>query len=207
MAPQLFQTLINLINGYRPTSIRETRRLKKYLLTCAEDMEANVVFLKHERLAAFMQKRAAERLHQQMLISAASLKEVQAAFDTDWVTRQAWTVTVAERHTQGAAGASFVTISSSKASSPTEKSIKRKHDAEEAEHEAKRQGFNSDGFGSQGFQYPEEFSDENSVNGNDENAAIKDGPEDLPLPAAPAAAAAMPAAYNPIWDVDAYVPY
>ena len=166
MAPQLFQTLINLINGYRPTSIRETWRLKKYL---AEDMEANVVFLKHERLAAFMQKRAAERLRQQMLISAASLEEVQAAFDTDWIARQAWTVTVAELHKQAAAGASLVTISSSEASSPTKKSMKRKHKAEEADHEAKRLGFNSDGFGSHGFQYPES---ENSVNG-DENAANK----------------------------------
>ena len=93
MAPQLFQTLINLVNGYRPTSIRETRRPKKYLLTCAEDMEANVVFLKHERLL-----RRAKRLRQQMLISATSLEEVQAAFDTDWVACQAWTVTVAELH-------------------------------------------------------------------------------------------------------------
>ena len=83
MVPQLFQTLINLINGYRPTSIRETRRLKKYLLTCAEDMEANVVFLKHERLATFVQKSTTERLRQQMLISATSLEEVQAAFDTN----------------------------------------------------------------------------------------------------------------------------
>ena len=65
--------------------------------------------------------------------------------------------------------------------------MKRRRAAELADEDARRLGFDSDGFGSHCFSY--EFSDENSVN---------QGP-DQRVPAAPAApaalAAAMPAAY------------
>ena len=85
-----------------------------------------------------------------MLIEAETLPEVQAARNSALLAHRASEVTVAQLGAEDATQASFVTISSTQ-DTPTELSMKRKREADLAGAEAKRLGYNSDGFGTQGF--------------------------------------------------------
>ena len=59
--------------------------------------------------------------------------------------------------------------------------MKRKREADLAGAEAKRLGYNSDGFGTQGFPWPNEFSDGESVNGPpSDDDDVDDDAGDLP---------------------------
>ena len=182
MAPHLYQTLVQCMRGYRLSPIRESRRLTQLLRESAKDLDMHVVFLKHERLAAFLQNCAAARLQRHMLMNAETLPEVHVARDANLLAHGAWEVTVAQLEAEAATNASFVTISSTE-DSQTENSMKRKREAEAADAEAKRLGFNSDEFGSNGFPRPHEFADESvnapaGDNGDDDD----DAPGDLPSP-------------------------
>ena len=138
------------MHGYRPDSIRESRRLAKMLRTAAENLDMYVVFLKHERLAAFLQNPAADRFQLQMLIESETLPEVQTARNSAPLAQRAWEVTVARLGAQDATNASFVTISSTE-DLPTKLSTERKREADLAGAKANRLGYNGDGYGSQGF--------------------------------------------------------
>ena len=98
------------MHGYRPDSILESWRLSSMLRTAVNGLDMQVVFLKHERLAAFLQNRAAERFQLQMLIEAETLPDIQAARNSTVLAERAWEVTVAQLGAQDATNASVVTI-------------------------------------------------------------------------------------------------
>ena len=55
-------SMLNLLNRPRPASISKSRRLKKFMLVCASDVDHNVDRLKYARMAHHLQKKAAGRL-------------------------------------------------------------------------------------------------------------------------------------------------
>ena len=63
-------SMLNLFNGHCPTSIPESRRLKKFMLECGADMDYNMGKLKYERMARHLQKKAAGRLKCLILTTA-----------------------------------------------------------------------------------------------------------------------------------------
>ena len=135
-----------------------------------------------------------------MLIEAETLPDIQASRNSVLLAQRAWDVTVAQL------GASFVTISSTQ-NTPSELSMKQKCEADLAGAEAKRLGYNSDGYGSNGFPWPHEFSDAESVNeapsdDNDDDA----GDLPSPTPAQQTPAASMAAAVPTIWLIEPYFP-
>ena len=72
-------SMLNLFNGRCPTSIPESRWLKKFMLECVANVEYNVGKLKYERMARHLQKKAAGRLKCLILTTAESLADVQRA--------------------------------------------------------------------------------------------------------------------------------
>ena len=115
---------------------------------------------------------------------------------------------MAQLGAKDATHASFVTISFTE-DTPTELSMKRRREGDLAGAEAKRLGYNSDGFGTQGFPWPNGFSDAESMNGppsdeDDDNDNAGDRPS--PTPAQQAPAASMAAAVAAVWDVEPYFP-
>ena len=137
-----------------------------------------------------------------------NLPDIQAARNPAVLAQRAWEVTVAQLGAQDATNASFVTISSTQ-DTPTELSMKQKREADLAGAEANRLGYNSDGYGSNGFPWPHEFSDTESVNGTpSDDGDSDDNAGDLlsPIPAQQAPAAAMVADVPTIWLLEPYFP-
>ena len=178
------------------------------LRTAADDLDMHVVFLKHQRLAAFLQNRAADRFQLHMLIDMKTLPDIQAASNSAVLAQRAWEVTVAQLGAQVATNASFVTILSTQ-DTPTKLSTKRKREADLAGAEANRLGYNSDGYGSNGFSWPHDFLDAESVNGapSDDGDSDDDAGDLLsPTPAQQTPVASMAASVPTILLIEPFFP-